>query len=231
MIHAVSFCSPLRRHAATVLVLGLSVAIPGCVNTPEGPTPASTIERQEAIAGERTAAAPPAERPFANDAELLAAVIAKIEPFEGRRHRVYTDSRGHLTIGVGFNLDRPGAADDLQRLLPGVNVRALRRGSTRLTDAQIDRLLEHDAARALAEARRCFDNFDSLPRTAQLILVDMTFNLGSLRRWPNLRAAVAAHDFSAAADAMHDSRWRTQTGRRARHLIAQMHALAPTPAT
>ena len=157
--------------------------------------------------------------------ELLGAAMAFIEPFEGRRHRVYVDSRGHATIGVGFNLDRPGAAEDLARLLPGVRYDALRRGEQRLTDAQIDTLLRHDVRRAIEVAHRYVPGLDDLPHIAQLVIVDMTYNMGSLREWTGLRAALAERDFDEAAAEMHDSRWRRQTGRRAKKLIEIMRGI------
>ncbi len=161
-----------------------------------------------------------------NEPTLLDQAAAFIEPFEGRRHRAYRDSRGNMTIGIGFNLDRAGAADDLEELLPGINYYALRRGSITLTDEQIDILLHHDTQRAIDTARRQFKNFDQLPTQAQLILIDMTFNTGSLQKWRNLRSAMAREDYSAAADAMYRSQWRKQTGQRARHLIQLMRELA-----
>lgn len=160
------------------------------------------------------------------DVALLAEVIALIEPFEGRRNRVYKDSLGHPTVGVGFNLDRGNAEATLAAVVPGVNYQSLRAGRVTLTDAQIDALLRHDAAEALASARLHVPNFDALPRQAQLIVVDMSFNLGSIAGWPDLKAALAAADFAAAAEAMADSKWRSQTGRRATHLIAAMQGLA-----
>lgn len=164
-------------------------------------------------------------RPNAEPA-LLDLAIEFIEPFEDRRHRAYRDSRGHLTIGVGFNLDRAGAAKDLSKLLPGVRYRALRRGHASLTDAQIDVLLRHDAQRAINTARRQVKGFDTLPVQAQLIVIDMTFNTGSLHKWRKFRSALDRRDYSAAADAMHRSLWRRQTGQRAKHLIERMYELA-----
>ncbi len=148
--------------------------------------------------------------------------MAFIEPFEDRRHRSYRDSRGYLTIGVGFNLDRPGAAEDINRLLPGVGYHALRRGEISLTDAQIDVLLRHDTQRATETARRQVEGFENLPLDAQLIVIDMTFNTGSLHKWRKLRSALARQDYAAASDAMHRSLWRRQTGHRAAHLIQMM---------
>ncbi len=160
------------------------------------------------------------------DAELIARAMAFTEPFEGRRHRAYRDSTGHATVGVGFNLDRPGAREDLARLLPAIDFTELKHGRVRLSDAQIDALLRHDIARAIETARREVPNLDGLPDPARLIVIDMTFNLGSLKAWPRFRAALAAHDFARAADEMHDSRWRRQTGRRAAAHIRQMRGLA-----
>lgn len=209
-----------RRQAAVVALVAMVLGVlGGCVG-------ARSEARDAGPARQASAAVQPAADGFVNDDALIAAAARFIEPFEGRRHRVYEDSMGNLTIGVGFNLDRPGAAEDLAKLLPGVSYRGLRRGTVRLTDAQIDTLLRHDAARALESARRHVENFDELPRQAQLILVDMSFNLGSLRGWPGLQAAVEAGDFATAADEMHDSRWREQTGHRAQHLIALMQSLA-----
>lgn len=157
---------------------------------------------------------------------LIDRAVSFIEPFEGRRHRAYRDSRGNMTIGVGFNLDRAGAADDIKKLLPGVGYRALRRGEVSLTDAQIDVLLRHDAHRAIDTARRQFTEFDSLPSDVQLIVVDMTFNTGSLHKWRRFRAALSRQDYVAAADSMHRSLWRRQTGRRAEHLIKLMRSVS-----
>ncbi len=167
-----------------------------------------------------------AEAQVEQPVELVERAMKFIEPFEDRHHRAYRDPRGYLTIGVGFNLDRAGAADDLDQLLPRVNYGALRRGDVSLTDAQIDVLLRHDTQRAIDTARRQVTGFDTLPLDAQLIVIDMTFNTGSLHKWRNLRSALARQDYASAADAMHRSRWRRQTGQRARNHIDLMQALA-----
>ena len=179
-----------------------------------------------AIQSEASAATRAPEPKIASEPTLLELATAFIEPFEGRRHQAYRDSRGNMTIGVGFNLDRAGAADDLEKLLPEISYYALRRGDTSLNDTQIDTLLCHDTQRAIDTARRQIKNFDALPIDAQLILIDMTFNTGSLHKWRNLRSALTRSDYDAAADAMYRSLWRKQTGRRANHLIQMMRDLA-----
>lgn len=174
----------------------------------------------------RTGAAVAIQAEQATESTLLERAVTFIEPFEGRRHRAYRDSRGNMTVGVGFNLDRDGAAADLKKLLPGVGYRALRRGDIALTDTQIDTLLRHDAQRAIDTARRQVTEFDSLPLDAQLIVIDMTYNTGSLHKWRRFRAALDRQDYAAAADSMHRSLWRRQTGRRAEHLIELMRSMS-----
>jgi GH24 family phage-related lysozyme (muramidase) len=190
--------------------------------------PAAALTTPTVTANPRPAEGVPAEQPVvvaSAEPTLLDRALDFIEPFEGRRHRVYRDSRGNRTIGVGFNLDRAGAADDLKRVLPGVGYRALRRGEVSLTDAQIDVLLRQDAQRAIDTARRQVRGFDNLPLGVQLIVVDMTFNTGSLHKWRQFKAALARQDYAAAADSMHRSLWRRQTGRRAEHLIQLMRKM------
>lgn len=159
--------------------------------------------------------------PAPNEAIIVAAedlagdAMRMIEYFESRRGGVYTDSRGKHTIGVGFNLDRPGAAEDIARVLPGVTRSALLARRARLTDEQIERLLRHDVERAINTARRQVPNFDELPYNVRLVLVDLCFNVGGLAKWPSFRAAVERRDFTDAARLMHNTRWYRQTGRRA----------------
>lgn len=168
------------------------------------------------LAASRAASAVPAAEPD----DFLDQAVALIERSEGRRSRAYRDSRGRLTVGVGFNLDRPGARLQFEAAVPGL-YREVRAGR-RLTNAQIDALLRADAATALATARRQVPGFDQLPRDARLVLTDMAYNLGGFSKWTGLKAALAKRDFPAAAAAMRDSRWSRQVGRRADRLIAMM---------
>ncbi len=223
--------APLRRIfyvAALVMVLIGGIEAVRMLGETATPQPASTQAPAAAQHPNQTDLTDNVQEHLADPPpiSLFDEAIGFIEPFEGRRTRVYRDSRGRRTIGVGFNLDRPGAADDLSQLLPGVGYRALLRGEIRLTDSQIDVLLQHDVRRALDTARRQVKGFEHLAREAQLVIIDMTFNTGSLHKWRNLRGALARNDYAAAADAMHDSRWRRQTGQRAARLIELMQSLA-----
>lgn len=161
---------------------------------------------------------------------LLEEQMAFTSPFEGgRQPRVYTDTEGHPTVGIGFNLDRSDARRRLTDV--GADYDKVRAGTETLSNQQMDTLFRQDVEHFTAAARGIVSNFDSLPRTAQLIIVDMTFNLGS-DGFSKFRKAIAAferNDFETAAAEMQDSTWYGQVGRRSRHHVAAIRALATAP--
>lgn len=138
-----------------------------------------------------------------------------LERNEGRRDEVYTDTEGHPTVGVGFNLDRDDARSALESI--GLDYDKVRDGSQKLTDNQIDTLLDRDADTAIADAHSAVSNFDELTDGRQIALADMAFNLGGdgLSGFTNTLAAIQSGDWEQAAQEMENSRWYEQTGNRA----------------
>jgi GH24 family phage-related lysozyme (muramidase) len=138
-----------------------------------------------------------------------------IEQWEDRRSEVYPDSAGHPTIGVGFNLDRNDAKEQIEAL--GLDYDAVRNGTQSLTDAQIDQLFNHDLDTAIAGAREDVSNFDDLPDDKQQVVIDMVFNLGAsgFAEFSNTIDAIENNDWSRAADEMENSAWFGQVGDRA----------------
>jgi GH24 family phage-related lysozyme (muramidase) len=152
-----------------------------------------------------------------------------IEDHEGRRVNAYSDSRGIPTIGVGFNLSRPDAKDKIAAL--GLSYDAVCRGTVSLTDAQIDALLDADIAAARAGAHGCVRGLDTLPSQAQMVIIDMVFNLGvgGFSTFRRMIAAVERQDWPAAADEMRNSLWYHQVGQRADQDIALIASCAVPP--
>ena len=123
-------------------------------------------------------------------------LIRLIEDHEGRRSHIYTDTVGKLTIGVGRNLTDRGLSDD-----------------------EIDYLLANDIKIAKGI---CIDLFgDAVFRQAsamrQHALISMAFNMGKPRLgdFVKMIAAIKAGDWDRAVDEALNSRWASQTGRRA----------------
>ncbi|MFI7609422.1 glycoside hydrolase family protein [Micromonospora sp. NPDC049366] len=148
--------------------------------------------------------------------EMRAFVASHESPngLAGNPH-VYIDTKGHPTVGVGFNLDRPDARDLLTKV--GANYDAVRAGTQDLTPHQIATLFEADFVAAAATVQRYIYNFDSLTPSRQAVLIDMAFNLGpaGFRGFRNMINAVNVGNWEAAARAMSQSLWATQVGIRA----------------
>lgn len=120
---------------------------------------------------------------------------------EGRRAKPYTDTTGHLTIGIGRNLDDVGLSDD-----------------------EIDYLFEHDLRRTEDELLRVLPWVATLDEARLGVLLNMSFNLGvaGLLEFRKMLAAVERGDWETAAQEMGDSVWATQVGGRAARLMLQM---------
>ena len=142
-----------------------------------------------------------------------------IEDHEGIRYRTYKDSRGKKTIGVGFNLQSPGAKKMIDSI--GVNYAKVKNGSLKLNQDQIEILFEKKTEEALSGARRNIDNFDSLPKDIQLVVVDMIYNLGvtGFMNFEDVVSALSKKDYKTMAKAMWASNWRKQVGSRAEKLV------------
>ena len=128
-------------------------------------------------------------------------LAAQLEVDEDKRTRIYLDSVGKVTGGVGRNLtDRPFSEDEIALMLKN--------------DIAI---VERDLDRALPWWR-------SLTDSRQNVLANMCFNMGigRLLGFKNTLSLVQAHRYDAAAAEMLNSKWATQVGQRAIRLADMM---------
>lgn len=125
----------------------------------------------------------------------------QLEIDELRSKKIYTDTVGKISGGIGRNLTDRGFSDD-----------------------EIDLMYANDIRMAESDARSLVPNFDKLNDVRQEILVNMSFNLGKSRLagFKKFLAAVAIHDFSRAADEMKDSAWYRQVKDRGVRLVYAM---------
>src|ERR1043166_1829825 len=93
-----------------------------------------------------------------------------IEQREGRIRWAYRDSRGILTVGVGFNMTRPDARARLTAV--GANSDRVASQQEALTDPQIDALFDADLDEAVTSLRGVFPNFNSISDARQAVLID-----------------------------------------------------------
>lgn len=151
-----------------------------------------------------------------------------IAEHEGRRYKVYLDQYGHPTVGIGFNLDRAGARKTIEAL--GVNYDALVRGDVILTDAQVNRLFDQDFNDSMRAAYEIVPNFGSLSNNAQIVVIDMIFNMGKggVANFTRMIQALGKKDYQAAVDGMKSSKWASQVPSRAKFDMYLMTLPDPT---
>lgn len=122
---------------------------------------------------------------------------------EGKRARIYTDTVGKVTGGVGRNLtDRP------------------------FSDDEIALMLKNDIATVEADLSRALPWWRSMTEARQNVLANMAFNLGISRLlgFVNMLTMMKAGRYDAAAQGMLDSTWARQVGARAIRLAAVMRS-------
>lgn len=133
---------------------------------------------------------------------------------EGKRSCVYIDTMGHPTVGIGYNLDNPGAPQAIAAV--GANYADVRSGKQCLTDSQIMKLFEPSYQSAVAGARRAVSCYDKLCCNVQNVMTDMDYNLGDggFASFTGFIGYVCRGEWAQAAADGKGTAWCGQVGRR-----------------
>jgi lysozyme len=120
---------------------------------------------------------------------------------EGIRLKTYRDTVGKLTIGVGRNLDDVG-----------------------ISTAEAMALLANDLAHVASQLDAALPWWKSMTDDRQQALANMCFNmgLGTLLTFKTTLGLMQSGNYSAAADAMLNSKWAKQVGARAVRIANQV---------
>lgn len=120
---------------------------------------------------------------------------------EGVKRFPYVDSVGKMTVGVGRNLSDRG-----------------------ISMATMEQMLTEDIELATSELDKIYPDWCELSENRQLVLANMTFNLGAPRylTFEKFWAALRQAQYELAASEMMDSRWARQVGERAVELSELM---------
>ena len=132
--------------------------------------------------------------------DFLRKVQQMLERDEGRRAIPYVDTEGHLTVGIGHNLDEP-----LHPLL-------------------IDAIFQHDLHRHLDELLTRWPFVEFFDEARKAALFNMAFQLGTPRlgSFRKMWAALEARDWKEARACALDSKWAKQTPERAQRVANQL---------
>jgi lysozyme len=126
---------------------------------------------------------------------------AQLVRHEGMVLKVYRDSLGIPTIGVGRNLQDVGVSEDEAMLL-----------------------LDNDLLGVFNDLDRYCPWWRGMSETRQMVLADMCFNMGIKRLMGFLKtlSAMQGGRYEVAAVEMLDSKWAKQVGKRAQTLSEMM---------
>ena len=134
-------------------------------------------------------------------------LVKMIALHEGLRLQVYQDHLGIDTIGIGRNLEDRGITD----------------GELSFINKTMEEVYEIGLTEEEAYYL-CMNDIAIVEKELQMVLVDMSFNMGvpRLMKFKNMWAAIETEDYSLACEEMIDSRWANQVGNRAMKLSLAM---------
>lgn len=119
---------------------------------------------------------------------------------EGQRSFPYTDTTGHLTIGVGHNLSAKGVSQRIQ-----------------------DLLLEEDIEDAVVVLNRLLPSWPLLDEVRQVVFISLAFNLGNrLGKFLRLLKSAKEGLWGTAARELEDSLWFRQVKLRGPRLVRML---------
>jgi len=135
---------------------------------------------------------------------------AEIKRHEGEVLKIYEDSLGYKTLGIG-HLCQPEDPEYSWEV------------GTKVSQEVVDMYYEQDFKKHYQETIHVFgseEDFENLPEPIQRVSVNMCFNLGGTRlsKFKNMLAACRSHDWKEMAQQMQESRWYWQVGRRSKEL-------------
>ena len=128
---------------------------------------------------------------------------------EGFRACKYNDTKGIATICYGYNLQRSKAAGDLKSV--GANLSTVMAGGC-LSQSQCDSLLNIEMVSARNGARNVVGTTPCA--CANAVMVDMTYNLGSLSAFNTFTGLIKQGRWKDAAADGHTTLWCSQVGNR-----------------
>lgn len=129
---------------------------------------------------------------------------------EGVEYKIYKDSEGLRTFGIGHLIK---SSDPEDKLPVG----------SKVDKDRVQAVFNADLNTAVSLTKSIYPSVDTWPGEVQEILVNMAFNLGGrLRNFQKLAKALNERDWRKAADEMKDSKWYTQVKGRGERLVSRM---------
>ena len=136
-------------------------------------------------------------------------LLESVKKHEGNRNKVYLDTLGKRTVGVGHLCVEDFWEDDKE-----------------YEEKFLMTILEHDLQTAIKGAKELMEEHDcaDIDEQAEEILIEMVFQLGKngVSKFKNMWKALAEKNYIGASYEMLDSRWSKQTPNRAKAMAKTM---------
>ena len=148
-------------------------------------------------------------------------LVKMVALHEGIVLNVYQDHLGINTVGIGRNLDDRGITDGELLFMNKTIDDVYDNG---LTEEEAYYLCMNDIAIVEKELLENKSIVNQLNAVRQMVLVDMSFNMGvpRLMKFKNMWLAIEKVNYPLACEEMIDSRWASQVGNRAMKLSLAM---------
>ena len=136
-------------------------------------------------------------------------LLESVKKHEGYRNKVYLDTLGKRTVGVGHLCVEDFWEDDKE-----------------YDEKFLMTILEHDLQTAIKGAKELMEDHGcaDIDEQAEEILIEMVFQLGKngVSKFKNMWKALAEKNYIGASYEMLDSRWSKQTPNRAKAMAKTM---------
>ena len=143
----------------------------------------------------------------------LKRLMESVKKHEGYRNKVYLDTLGKRTVGVGHLCVEDFWEDDKE-----------------YEESFLMEILQKDLQEAIRNAKELMNEHgcSDINEIAEEILIEMVFQLGrtGVSKFKNMWKALSELNYVGASYEMLDSRWAKQTPNRAKAMAEQMKACA-----
>ena len=141
----------------------------------------------------------------------LERLLESVKKHEGYRNKVYLDTLGKRTVGVGHLCVEDFWEDDKEYEEPFLM-----------------EILQKDLQEAIRGAKELMDEHGcaDIDERAEEIIIEMVFQLGrtGVKKFRNMWKALSEQNYIGASYEMLDSKWAKQTPNRAKSMADQMKA-------
>jgi len=141
----------------------------------------------------------------------LERLLESVKKHEGYRNKVYLDTLGKRTVGVGHLCVEDFWEDDKE-----------------YEESFLMEILQKDLQEAIRGAKELMNEHGcaDIDERAEEIIIEMVFQLGrtGVKKFRNMWKALSEHNYIGASFEMLDSKWAKQTPNRAKDMADQMKA-------